>query len=111
MLGAVHKVELQSHRRRPAPPLSERSAQRLEHPGEQERERLEAVHRPVQLELHLEALRRRPGDERRVVLASREAMQPGPFGPQALGQSSRGELLQVSEPLETPAPEQLEVLG
>jgi hypothetical protein len=61
---SVHEPEVQLHARGAPSALLEVRAQRLEHAREQERERLQPVDRPFQLEGGRERLRGRRGDER-----------------------------------------------
>ena len=72
------------------PARGERGAERLEHAAEQEGQRLEAVHRPVELERRLEPLGERRGDEDAVVLAAGEPREAGALGPEALGEGDGG---------------------
>ena len=89
------------------PARGEGGAERLEHAGEQERERLEAVHRPVQLERRLEALGERRGDEEALVLAAGEADEARAVGAEALGEGDGRQAREVADRAQAPAAEEL----
>ena len=92
------------------PARGERGAQRLEHAAEEEGQRLEAVHGPVELERRLEPLGERRGDEDAVVLAAGEPGEAGALGPEARGEGHGGQPREVADRAQAPAPEEREPL-
>ena len=106
----VREAELDGERGRLRPARGERGAERLEHAAEEEGERLEAVHRPVELERRLEPLGERRGDEDAVVLAAGEPREARSLGPEARGEGHGGEPREVADRAQAPAPEEKETL-
>ncbi len=110
MHRAVDEAELDRERGRLRPPRGEGGAERLEDAGEQEGQRLEAVHRPLQLERRLEPRGERRGDEEPLVLAAGEVGEARAVGPEALGEGDGRQPREVADRAQAPAPEEKEPL-
>ncbi len=110
MHRAIDEAELGRERRGAAAARDEPGAERLEDARQEEREWFEALHGPVELEAHLEALGGECRDERRVVFASRAAQQARTIGTKTRGQTGGRQPREVADRAQPPARQKLQAL-
>src|SRR5206468_10872421 len=100
-----HQAKLDVENSRAAVAALETDRQRLEKPREDERQRLEPVDRPLEIERRLEPLVRKRRHERPLILAARNRLPHERLRSEARGEIGRWERGELAEGFETPVSE------
>ncbi len=106
-----HQVQAHVEHGGAAAAAIEMRRQRLEQPAQDERQRLQAVDRPLEIERLLEALLRHCGQQRPRILASRQPLPPDARLPETGGDGIGRQLRDIAERPQSPLSECRQFIG